>query len=99
MPKRQNLRKRRSDDEEDEEADELLDVLADAAVPLARGGRDRKHGISILDSDKEESGVFFFLPCSVPGCESVSDASSATCYSQQEHQEATDIHMQLCRPT
>lgn len=55
MPKRQ-IRKRRADDDDEEEAatdNDLLEVLEDASLPIARGGRDRKHGISILDAGKD----------------------------------------------
>jgi hypothetical protein len=52
MPKRQ-IRKHASEDDDEGSEDNdgaLLDALAVVAVPL---GRDRKHGISILDSAKE----------------------------------------------
>lgn len=60
MGKRQVRKRRAEDDAEDEEAEEVLDALADAALPLARGGRDRKHGVSILDSDKEAGKITLF---------------------------------------
>lgn len=56
MPPKPQVRKRRTDDDDEEEEsadDDLLEVLKDAALPISRGGRDRKHGISILDSEKD----------------------------------------------